>query len=142
MLEGKGNLWTWHAQGTPICITTNGFVKNDGTAVMGRGCAKEAVMRFPRLRYELGEHLRTAGNELVWWPSYNLYTFPVKYNWWEKAAIELIVGSTRALQTHPTMHEMVVVPRPGCGNGQLDWEGFVKPVLAEILDDRFLVVTQ
>jgi len=34
----------------------------------------------------------------------------------------------------------VVLPRPGCGNGGLDWDD-VRPILEAILDDRFTVVT-
>ena len=45
MIEIHGNLWqlpaTWRG------ITTNGFVRKNGTAVMGRGCAREAATRFP-----------------------------------------------------------------------------------------------
>jgi hypothetical protein len=37
--------------------------------------------------------------------------------------------------------ENVLVPRPGCGNGQLDWED-VKPILLDHFDDRFIVVTK
>ncbi len=38
------------------------------------------------------------------------------------------------------MHlDKVYLVRPGCGNGQLKWED-VKPLIAPILDDRFIVV--
>ena len=38
------------------------------------------------------------------------------------------------------MHlDKVYMARPGCGNGQLKWED-VKPLIAPILDDRFIVV--
>jgi len=34
----------------------------------------------------------------------------------------------------------VVLPRPGCGNGQLDWSD-VHPVIAPILPDSVHVIT-
>ena len=45
-----------------ICITTNGFVRSDGRAVMGRGCALEAKKLFPDIDKKLGEILKTKGN--------------------------------------------------------------------------------
>lgn len=35
----------------------------------------------------------------------------------------------------------ILLPRPGCGNGSLNWERDVRPVLAPVLDDRFSVIT-
>jgi hypothetical protein len=35
----------------------------------------------------------------------------------------------------------VVMPRVGCGLGQLDWDNQVKPLLEMYLDDRFWVVS-
>ncbi len=43
MKEDFGDLWDFDGI---IAITTNGFVKKDGSCVMGRGCAKEAALRF------------------------------------------------------------------------------------------------
>ncbi len=44
MIEIFGDLFAYHKRpGHKICITTNGFIKKDGTGVMGAGCAREAV---------------------------------------------------------------------------------------------------
>ncbi len=146
MKEIKGNLWEEETE--LLCITTNGFVKKDGSAVMGAGCAKEAKELFPGIEYKLAELINTYGNVVgpIWKDEAGrvIATFPVKHNWYEDADIELIRRS--ALQLKEVMDtfriERVVIPRPGCGNGGLDWETQVKPVLEEIwTDDRFQVIT-
>ncbi|MCK4351801.1 ADP-ribose-binding protein [candidate division WOR-3 bacterium] len=127
-----------------ICITTNGFVKRDGSCVVGRGCAKEADRRW-NCSKTLGELIRHWENIPVIFYRTNDYTvvsFPVKHNWWEKADLDLIRKSANLLVGLADFYDWkkVVLPRPGCGNGRLDWKD-VKPVLEPILDDRFYVIT-
>lgn len=63
MLEVKGDLWSFESTGPAVrCITTNATVKKNGTCVMGRGCAREAAMKWPALPKMLGDHLRAHGN--------------------------------------------------------------------------------
>ena len=138
MQEEVIDLWT--VDGWKV-ITTNGFVKNNGCAVMGRGCAKEAAQRYPNLPSLLGQALRY-GNQVYVWREYGIITFPVKDNWWEKASLQLIEKSAKELvQAVKTwkMEDKIYLPRPGCGNGGLDWKE-VKKVIEPILDDRFVVI--
>ena len=149
MLEVKGNLWTYPAKS--IAITTNGFIKRTGEAVMGRGCALEAKKKYAALPGIIGEHIVKFGNHVfdlgtaAGNKGWSLFTFPVKHNWWEKADITLIARSANELLN--IIDDIygdkwsVVIPRPGCGNGKLDWETEVKPVLSGIFDDRFIVIT-
>lgn len=144
MIEVTGNLWEYPAD--VRVITTNGTIRKDGACVMGRGCAREAMLRFPGIEYTLGANIRDFGN-LVFLLRHDpkLYSFPVKLNWYEKANIDLIVCSAEALSaclsdTYPDQAITVVLPRPGCGNGRLKWDD-VKLVLNPILDDRFHVIT-
>ena len=44
-----------------VCVTTNGIIKRDGTAVMGAGIAKTANLRF-KVAKKLADSLRTNGN--------------------------------------------------------------------------------
>jgi len=144
VIEVKGNLWTFPAD--VRVITTNGTVKRNGEAVMGRGCAAEAAQRWPTLPANLGDHLIMNGNIPCFFlddgDGFDLITFPVKHQWHERADIELIEKSAVELvklvlfEDNPT----VVMPRPGCGNGHLRWED-VRPLLEPILDDRFHVIT-
>ena len=142
MREDIGNLWTYPADA--VVITTNGFVKKNGEAVMGRGCALEAANLFPNFSYLLGNSLKISGNKSFhyWLKGVHLLTMPVKHNWREKADLELIEKSALSLISHVDgwKFNTVVMGRPGCGNGQLNWED-VKPVLEKILDDRFMAIT-
>lgn len=139
MKELKENLWDVRAQYT--VITTNGFYKNNGTAVMGRGCAKEAAQKYPKLPKWLGVVLMNKGNHVHLFPN-NIITFPVKHNWWEDASLALIGRSTLELRELVDGLEArsIVLPRPGCGNGNLDWF-VVKDILEPELDERFTVVS-
>lgn len=141
MKEITGDLWHYHEAGFWVAITTNGNVRKDGAAVMGRGVAVQAKRRFPDLAHELGDWLRAVGNKVVSFPAYRLYTLPVKHNWWEKADLDLIAASCRELAEFAPPNERVCLVRPGCGNGNLAWD-VVRPVIGSILDDRFVVVAR
>ena len=73
-----------------------------------------------------------------------MITFPVKHNWWEAADLGLIERSASELLKIievKKIKEAVYLPRPGCGNGRLNWED-VKKILSPILkSDRFHIVT-
>lgn len=157
MIEAKGNMWD--ADVDAFVITTNGFVKKNGEAVMGRGCAKEAAQKckaFPEL---LGRKIKEHGNHVFFFgfnfgvglsdPPIFVFTMPVKHNWWEAADIELIERSLKELVEDVNSFDGTVgcdfieinslaMPRPGCGNGQLDWKD-VKSICEKYLDDRFIV---
>jgi hypothetical protein len=144
--EVTGNLWEQSCNA--LCITTNGFIKQNGKAVMGRGVAKQAADRW-RTLYDkdlpasFGAKLREQGNHVfILVENFAaLVAFPVKGNWWEKASPALILQSAHELValTDAEGWQSVILPRPGCGNGGLSWEA-VKPILETVLDDRFTVV--
>jgi hypothetical protein len=153
MLETFGNLWELADQGCDaLVITTNGYVRKDGNAVMGRGIAKEAANLFPELPQNLGQQLRKNGNNCYVFPSlaYDVVTFPVKPifgpdgtpGWKTKAQIPLIIKSAKQLVEFANRYDWtdILMPRPGCGNGGLSWKA-VQGVLVPILDDRFTAVT-
>lgn len=144
-----GNIWDYHKKGNWIVITTNGYVKKDGLAVMGRGVALEAKNRFPELPKILGLDILKAGNIVHCYPKFKIITFPVKHNWWEMADLNLIRQSCeRLVVVADRVDEFnilaykteIYMVRPGCGNGQLYWSQ-VRPITAPILkDDRFIMV--
>jgi hypothetical protein len=136
----------WDAPCDARCITTNGTVKDNGRAVMGRGVAKQATQRYAYLQKALGELLQTLGNHVhvlrIATGEPTLVTFPVKHEWEERADLELIARSARELVilASDMGWATIVLPRPGCGNGHRKWSE-VRPILQPILDDRFTVVT-
>lgn len=148
MIELRGDLWTLPALAR--CITTNGDVNSRGLAVMGRGCAKQAAEFDPALPAHFGRLLKANGNHVqvlrsrVGRPP--LLSFPVKHHWMEQADLGLITRSAYELREaaddlsiEHDEHGVVLVPRPGCGNGRLSWQD-VRPALEDILDDRFAAV--
>lgn len=137
MLEATGDLWTYPADYR--VITTNGTVRRDGHAVLGRGCAKEATERYPALARMLGARLRDHGAPTVeYFDQYGLFAFPVKHQWMEKADLALISRSTAEFARHLLPSATYVMPRAGCGNGQLQWRD-VQPILA-VLPDNVVVI--
>lgn len=133
IIEQTGDLMDWWRQGNLIGITTNGFVKKNGRAVMGAGIAKSIRDACPDLDLELGVRLRAHGNIPMVFPDHHIFTYPVKHNWWEEADIDLIAESGRyiAARFYEGGAARIDIPRPGCGNGKLNWAD-VKPVLEEI----------
>ena len=142
MREVFGDIWEYPAD--YICITTNGGVRKDGAAVMGRGVALQAKQRFPGIEFILGRSILEYGNifRMLTVEEKGLFIFPVKYHWRERADLTLIEKSTtdlrRAAELRPG--RTFVLPRPGCGNGRLLWEQ-VKPVLERVgLPDNVHVI--
>lgn len=147
MKEKLFNLWDDPGEPHIKCVTTNGYVKNNGNAVMGAGVAAQAKVRYPQLPAILGEKLSKDGNHV--WPLLDLadqtsviFSFPVKYKWYETADLDLIKQSAEELVILTDIYEagIVLLPLPGCGNGRLTWTE-VKPHLDPILDDRFWLIS-
>jgi hypothetical protein len=160
MQEGRGDLFECIGKVDFIGITTNGTVKSNGSAVMGRGCALQAKTRWRGLDEYLGSLLRQHGNMpcylgvvdrfKVWRKGdvrrapdeTGLISFPVKHRWDQRADIELIKKSADLVKLLVSLWPQcqVVVPRPGCGNGGLNWAD-VKPQLEPLLDNRFTIIS-
>jgi hypothetical protein len=148
MIEQIGNLWDFHNKGEWIVITTNGTVKKSGEAVMGRGCALECKIKYPWFSKELGRHLNKDGNVVWTVAEQHILTLPVKHNWWEVADINLIEVGLQRIINIMSIPSIVMpinrlyLPRPGCGNGHLNWEFQVKPLCEKYLDERFIILTK
>lgn len=151
-----------------LVITTNGFTKSNGEAVMGRGIAKQISDALPWVPGTLGKLIRTSGNQVYYLGAHNgvvLISYPVKpgsvinngtnlvshakFNLGDKAPgflakaePQLIVESAQQLVNLTDKYgwKTVLTPRFGCGAGELMWED-IKPLVCDILDDRFIACT-
>jgi hypothetical protein len=151
MKEFIGNMWDIIADA--YCITTNNDIKINGKAVMGAGVALEAKNMFKNCDAYLAEFIKKNGHivgafytSTTFIPDkklgVDLISFPTKYHWKYPSDIKLIEKSAKELMQLITKetYETVVLPRPGCNNGKLNWES-VKRVISPILDDSVIVVS-
>ena len=133
-----------HGEQEAMTVTTNGIIKTNGLAVMGRGIAKAVDDRY-HVSGKLARHLQTCGNipcDLGIYDGFHVLSFPTKYHWQDDSDIDLIIRSARGLVgIADNLHlKRVFMTPPGCANGHLDWENLVKPAIKDIFDDRFWVV--
>ena len=163
----KGNLF--HTSCNALCITTNGFIKTNGECVMGKGCAAEIAKQIPSIPRHLASLIKLHGNitQIIQVGVPTVLAFPVKPvttindgtnvvnhmahripiggsvpGWAAKANISIIIQSAHELVALADKYNWtdVLIPRPGCGAGELNWSD-VEPVLQTILDDRFSAIT-
>lgn len=160
MIEVEGNFWDETADW--YCIPTNGFVKKNGCAVMGRGLALQARTRFKGIDRVLGQRLETRGNHvLTMWKQvlpkekgyeedrvFSILSFPTKRDWRDDADPELIRRSCRELhliweeaQLVSKKVNRVLLPRVGTGNGRLRWGEVRSIIVEELPEDSFVVIS-
>ncbi len=139
MFEAIGDVWEYVDRGI-IVITTNGSLTRDGRAIFGRGVARQAVARYPGLAENLGKRI-AAGGSHAYDLGNGIATFPVEETPWSLPDLRLIARSAAELRqlADAAGWTQIIVPRPGCGGGGLAWKD-VKPLLAVVFDERFIVI--
>ena len=144
MIEVQGNVWDYKAD--VVLIPINGDINKKGRAVMGRGVAYQAQQRYVHLNQALALHLEKFGNTvgMLMWETLvggrQLWSFPVKHHWREMADLNLIAHSTGKLREVAQLSpkKIYVLPRPGCGNGQLTWE-LVRDIVCHLPDNVHII---
>ena len=150
MIEYTGDIWEYPSDW--LCVTTNGNIRNDGAAVMGRGIALEAKRRYPKLPHILAERIMEGGNRVYPLGSFGgklIFSLPTKNDWHDRSSIDLIHVSIRDLLYYHNSakklfgqdYPVVAMTRPGCGNGGLDWN-CVRPTIVNLLSDKFVIVNR
>lgn len=129
-----------------FCITTNGIVKADGHAVMGKGNAKQINDMF-HVSEKLGKMINQYGNRVFNLGTYDLHgyklrliSFPTKHDWKDNSDLTLISKScTQLVELCDKFNiDTCFLPAPGVSNGNLSYH-LVKPVLELTLDERFYI---
>ncbi|PLX69506.1 MAG: ADP-ribose-binding protein [Denitrovibrio sp.] len=126
----------------PVVITTNGTIKKDGKANLGRGNAKELGKTLDWLAEKLGILIRDGGNH-VHHIDNMIVSFPVEETWTSHADLKLVERSAKELVRLVELYnwEKVYMPLPGCGGGGLKPSDVIS-TLAPILDDRFIILNK
>ena len=130
----KGNLLKADAEALVNTVNTVG--------VMGKGIALQFKRKFPenfkaykqacdKEEVEIGRMFVFSFDRLTN-PRY-IINFPTKNHWREESRLEYVregldalVGEVRDLKIHS-----IAVPPLGCGNGGLDWESEVRPLMED-----------
>lgn len=127
------------------CVTTNGVIKSNGNLVMGAGIAKiaadiykELPSYFGKLVIEKGNipHLFNTQNPLL-----KILSFPTKDDWKKPSRKSLIEYSMKGIINYYNDYKncKVIMPKPGCSLGGLNWNE-VKPILEQFnLNDDFII---
>ena len=169
MRTRRVDLWKLHERGELCCITTNYGWKSDGCNVMGRGNAAQAAGRYPMLpkyygiicrkhHYDCIKHGLAQADlmparmlylssprgdgELIAFPTKRLNVRQPHLSWRRDSCLEQIVYSMNSLKeliTDLPIERDIYLPRPGCGNGRLEWS-VVKEALQNITPKNVVFV--
>jgi hypothetical protein len=134
------------------CVTTNGDVRADGTAIMAKGVALQVSQQFPGIDKTLGSFIQQYGNRVFNLGVHDVVdgdvihkirviSFPTKFHWRDMSDMTLISHSCEQLLKicEKFKIQTCFIPAPGCGLGGLNYDVTVKPLLDVMFDDRFYV---
>ena len=149
--EKQADLWSGILVGNAVVVTTNGILRQDGSAVMGKGTALQATKRFPGIDQRFGKEIATQGNHCIALPmgmqvgsaaEWYLVSFPTKDHWRQPSKISLLERSANEIVKLADIHQWneIYMPRPGTANGGLEWIEVVMSGALDVLDERFVVV--
>ncbi|WP_125771429.1 macro domain-containing protein [Companilactobacillus furfuricola] len=110
--------------------------------VMGKGLALEFKKKYPQMykqyrKYCLDEKLIIGKLYLFKSEDKWILNFPTKKNWREPSQLFFIEqGLDKFVETYQQKNiQSISFPKLGVGNGGLDWESEVKPLMEKYLDD-------
>jgi O-acetyl-ADP-ribose deacetylase (regulator of RNase III) len=128
----RGDLFT-----SPAAVLVNTV---NTVGVMGKGVAKEFKRYYPDMfreyqqRCERGEF--TIGDLCLFHhPHKSVMNFPTKKHWRSPSKLEYIEQGLQTFVREYRKYKVhsIAFPQLGCGNGELDWESQVRPLMQEYL---------
>lgn len=129
----NGNLFTSNAKVLVNTVNTVG--------VMGKGIAADFKKYYPEMFAEYNR--RCLNNELdigdlFLYKTSNkwILNFPTKKHWRSPSKIEYIEAGLKKLVDQASKLQIIdiAMPKLGCGNGGLDWENEVRPIVEKYLE--------
>jgi hypothetical protein len=150
MHEIIGNFWEEAKKDCydAIICTTNEIIKTNGELVMGAGIAKDFAQRYPNSPLEWGQRIKEIGEDYHVLVSLlhskpHLVALQTKKHWRDNSSYYLVKSSLYRLQLIAVAlnWKKVLMTRPGCGNGGLDWNEIKKQFINNNYD-RFYVINK
>ncbi len=130
----RGDIWTSPARVLVNTVNTVG--------VMGRGIALTFKQIYPDMFKQYQQmcerkELRIGTLWLYRTPHKGILNFPTKEDWRQPSKAEYIeAGLKKFVSVYSTLGiTSIAFPKLGCGNGGLDWERIVKPMMLHHLKD-------
>jgi len=144
----NGNLWDFYINdgrhpASPVIVTTNGVLKEDGKLVMGKGVALSATYKYPDIDAILGRMVKWYGNKPFYIKGANMISWPTKHDWRYDSSMSLIVEGAYIIKEMIDFYDFKYVysPWPGCGNGNLDKDKVAHELEIVFGDcDKFIIV--
>jgi hypothetical protein len=138
------DFWTHLDEGVWGVIPVNCIRRKSGELVMGAGLAKAAAelckslpMVFGMQFEEMGPGVHLAQVSTRRAQMRKFISLPTKNHFSEKSSLDFIRPYVEQLAKLDI--DRAFVPKIGCGLGGLDWEHEVRPMLFEVLDERFTI---
>jgi hypothetical protein len=158
----KQDWFSFLGKANTVCLWTgNMSITPSGNVVMGAGLAKDLSTKYPRVKHNLAVIMKTEAIVIDTLPdkygnitkiikpriimaAKNIWMFPVKYGWWEKADIQLIRHSCKALNLYASMKPEIqfVLNFPGIGAGGLAYNKVYPVIKQELTGLNIIVVTR
>jgi len=134
-----GDLLKYAGNYNYMLVTTNSFIKKDGSLVMGRGFAKQIRDIYSGIDLILGNLIKKSCGHLGKYGVIfygHLGIFQVKYNYMQSAEIDLVEYSTSMLVNiaNRQPNKLFAMNCPAIGNGKLHLE-IIHPIINRLPDN-------